>query len=103
MRDDLDRAPEVVAAAFLGDDRLIDPAGRDVAELRQILVDEPLVVAQVQIGLGAVVGDEDLAMLVGRHRPRIDVDVRVELEDGDPQVPCLEDPADAGGGDAFPQ
>ena len=29
--DDLDRAAEVVAAALLGDDRLVDPAGRDVA------------------------------------------------------------------------
>ena len=33
VRDDLDRAAEVVAAALLGDDRLVDAAGRDVAEL----------------------------------------------------------------------
>ena len=64
VRDDLDRAAEVVAAALLGDDRLVDPAGRDVAELGQVLVDEPLVVAQVEVRLGAVVGDEDLAVLV---------------------------------------
>jgi hypothetical protein len=31
VRDDLDRAAEVVAAALLGDDRLVDAAGRDVA------------------------------------------------------------------------
>ena len=31
VRDDLDGAAEVVAAALLGDDRLVDPAGRDVA------------------------------------------------------------------------
>ena len=30
VRDDLDGAAEVVAAALLGDDRLVDPAGRDV-------------------------------------------------------------------------
>ena len=83
VRDDLDGAAEVVAAALLGDDRLVDAAGRDVAELGQVLVDEPLVVAQVEVGLGAVVGDEDLAVLVRRHRARVDVDVRVELEDGD--------------------
>ena len=64
VRDDLDRAAEVVAAALLGDDRLVDPAGRDVAELGQVLVDEALVVAEVEVGLGAVVGDEDLAVLV---------------------------------------
>ena len=64
VRDDLDRAAEVVAAALLGDDRLVDAAGRDVAELGQVLVDEALVVAEVEVGLGAVVGDEDLAVLV---------------------------------------
>ncbi len=89
VRDDLDRAAEVVAAALLGDDRLVDPAGRDVAELGQVLVDEALVVAEVEVGLGAVVGDEDLAVLVGRHRPGIDVDVRVELEDGDAETAAL--------------
>ena len=83
VRDDLDRAAEVVAAALLGDDRLVDPARRDVAELGQVLVDEALVVAEVEVGLGAVVGDEDLAVLVRRHRARVDVDVGVELQDGD--------------------
>ena len=103
VRDDLDGAAEVVAAALLGDDRLVDPAGRDVGELGQVLVDEPLVVAEVEVRLGAVVGDEDLAVLVGRHRPRIHVDVRIELEDGDAQAARLEDAADAGGGDALAQ
>ena len=64
VRDDLDRAAEVVAAALLGDDRLVDAPGRDVAQLGQVRVDEALVVAQVEVGLGAVVGDEDLAVLV---------------------------------------
>ncbi len=93
--------PEVVAAALLRDHGLVDAAGRDVGALGQVLVDEPLVVAQVEVGLGAVVGDEHLAVLVGRHRPRVDVDVRVELEDRDLETPCLEQAADAGGGDAF--
>ena len=101
VRDDLDRAAEVVAAALLGDDRLVDAPGRDVAELAQVGVDEALVVAQVQVGLGAVVGDEHLAVLVRAHRPGVDVDVRIELEDADSQPAGLEDPPDAGGGDAF--
>ena len=33
VRDHLDGAAEVVAAPLLGDDRLVDPPGRDVAEL----------------------------------------------------------------------
>src|SRR4029079_1562583 len=101
--DDLDGPAEVVAAALLGDDRLVDPARRDVAELGQVLVDEPLVMTQIEVRLGPVVGDEDLAVLVRRHRPGVDVDVRIELEDRDAETPRLEQPADAGGGDALPQ
>ena len=101
VRDDLDRSPEVIAATFLRDDGLVDAPGRDVADLRQILVDEAFVVTQVKVRLGAVVGDEDLAVLVRRHGPRVHVDVRIQLEHGDPQAPCLEQPTDAGGGDAF--
>ena len=40
---------------------------------------EALVVAEVEIGLGAVVGDEHLAVLVRRHRAGIDVEIGVEL------------------------
>ena len=70
VRDDLDRAAEVVAAALLADHGLVDAAGRHVGELGQVLVDEPLVVAEVEVRLGAVVGHEDLAVLVRRHRAR---------------------------------
>ena len=35
--------------------------------------------AEVEIGFGAVVGDKNLAVLVGRHRARIDVEIRIEL------------------------
>ena len=101
VRDDLDGAAEVVAAALLGDDRLVDAAGRDVAQLAQVLVDEALVVAEIEVGLRAVVGDEHLAVLVRAHRARIHVDVRIELQDGDVQAARLEHPTDAGGGDAF--
>ena len=41
--------------------------------------DEALVMAEIEIGLGAVVGDVDLAVLIGAHRPRIDVEIGVEL------------------------
>ena len=103
VRDDLDRAAEVVAAALLRDDGLVDAARRHVGQLGQVLVDEPLVVPEIEVRLGPVVGHEDLAVLVRRHRPRIHVDVRIQLEDGDGQAPGLEDPTDARGGDALPE
>ena len=40
---------------------------------------EALVMAEVEIGLGAVVGDEDLAVLIRRHRAGIDVEIGIEL------------------------
>jgi hypothetical protein len=36
-------------------------------------------VSQIEVGLSPVVGDVDLTVLVGTHRPRIDVDVGVKL------------------------
>ena len=44
---------------------------------------EALVMAEIEIGFGAVVGDEDLAVLIGRHRAGIDVEIRVELAQPD--------------------
>src|SRR5213592_2849172 len=46
---------------------------------RQVLVDEALVVADVEVGLRTVLGHEHLAVLEGAHRARVDVEVRVEL------------------------
>ena len=64
-------------------------------------VEEPLVVADVQVGLGAVVGDEDLTVLERVHRAGVDVEVRVELLHLDAQAAHLEQPAQAGRGQAL--
>jgi hypothetical protein len=60
-------------------------------------VGEPFVVPEVQVGLGAVIQHVHFAVLVGAHRPRIDVDVRVELLDRDPEAAFLEQPAQGRG------
>ena len=86
VRDDLDGLAQVVTPALLGDHRRVDPAGGGVGVLVEVLVDEPLVVAEVEVGLAAVLGDEDLAVLERVHRARVDVDVRVELAHGDPEA-----------------
>ena len=79
VRDDLDGGAEIVAAPLLGQDLLIDAAGGDVVLPARRAAGEALVMAEVEIGLRSVVGDEHLAVLVGRHRPRIDVEIGVEL------------------------
>ena len=57
-------------------------------------VGEALVVSEIQIGLGAVIGDVDFAMLVRAHRAGIDVDVRVELLERHPVAVSFEQTAD---------
>ena len=52
---------------------------------------EALVMAKVEVGLGAVVGHIDFAMLIGRHRPRIDVQIGIELADPDLVAARLEE------------
>ena len=103
VRDDLHGAAEVVAAALLADDRVVDRAGGDVRGARRVRVRVALVVAEVEVGLRAVLGDEHLAVLERRHRPGIDVDVRIELLQRDLQAARDEQPADGGGGDALPE
>src|SRR5258708_21240123 len=79
MRDHLHGGAEKIAAPLLGDDLLIDSPRRDVILLVGGAASEALVMTEVEIGLGAVVGDEDLAMLGRAHGPGIDVEIRVEL------------------------
>ena len=92
--DDLDRLAQVVASSLLGDDRRVDAARGGVGVLVEVLVDEPLVVTEVEVGLAPVLGHEHLAVLEGVHRPGIDVDVRVELAHRDPQAAALEQAAE---------
>ncbi len=95
--DDLDGGAEIVAPALAGDDALVDPARGDVVGLAGGDSGEALVMAEVEIGLGAVVGDVDLAMLVGRHRPGIDVEIGVELADPHLVAARLEERGERGG------
>ena len=64
---------------------------------------EALVVAEVEIGLGAVVGDEDLAVLVGRHGARIDVEIGVELAQADLVAARLQQRAERRGSETLAQ
>jgi hypothetical protein len=91
VRDHLHRLAEVVAAALLLEHALVDLAGGEVVAALHPRGDEALVVAEVEVGLGAVVGDEDLAVLERAHRARVDVEVGVELDQGDLEAARLED------------
>ncbi len=96
MRNHLHRLAQVQAAAFLFEHALVDLAGGEVVAAPHARFDETLVVAQIEIGLGTVVGDEYFAMLKRRHRARIHVDdtgsslIRVTLRPRDSRIAARE-------------
>ena len=101
VRDHLDGRAQVLALALLADDRVPDRARGVVCVAREVLVDEALVVADVEVGLGPVLRDEHLAVLEGAHRPWVDVQVRVELLHLDAQAARLQEAAERRRGDAL--
>jgi hypothetical protein len=96
VRDHLDGLAEIVAAAFLFQHVGIDPPRRDGIGAPGGDPGEAFVVAEVEVGFRTVVGDEDLAMLKGRHRAGIDVQVGVELPQPDGKAAGLQQGAKRG-------
>src|SRR6266540_295887 len=90
---------QVLALALLAQHGVPDRAGRVVRVPGQVLVHEPLVVADVEVGLGPVLGHEHLAVLERAHRPRIDVEVGIELLHLHLESARLQEPAERRGGD----
>jgi len=101
VRDHLNGGAKVVAASLAADHGVVDATGGDIRGARRVGVGEALVVAEIEVGLGPILGHEDLAVLVGRHRPWIDVDIGVELLQRDAQPACHQQPADRCRGDAL--
>src|SRR6185437_3500949 len=97
----LDRLAEIVAASFLGDDLLVNAPGGQVVVAREVRVGEALVMAQVQVGFGSVIGDEYFAVLERRHGSRIDVQVGVELHQIDAQPAAFEQTANRSRGQSL--
>ncbi len=98
VRDHLHALAEVFAGALLAEHFLVDLAGRDIRFLRKEDVEETLVVADVEIGLRAVLGHIDLTVLERVHRARVDVDVRIELLLQHTQATAAQQTAEGGSG-----
>jgi hypothetical protein len=79
VRDDLDGVAQIIARALLFDHVAVGLARRDVVIERHVDVEKPLVVSEVEVDLAAVFEDVHLAVLVGVHGPRVDVEVRIDL------------------------
>ena len=96
MGDDLHGLAQVLALALLLDHALVDLSRRDVVGLRRGLVRETLVVPQVEVGLGAVLGHVAFAVFIGVQRAGVDVDVGVEFLDGHRIASGLQQAGDRG-------
>ena len=59
--------------------------------------------AQVQVRLRAVLGDEDLPVLVGAHGAGVHIDIGVELLVPHPEAPLLQKPPQGRRADALAQ
>ena len=101
VRNHLHRLAEIVAAPLLGDDLLVEAPGGPVVVAGKFGVGEALVVAEVEIGLGAVVGDENLAVLKRRHRARIHVQIGIELHQVDLHAAALQQASDGSCGQSL--
>src|SRR5258706_603643 len=94
VRDHLDGFAQEIAAALFGEDGFVDAAGGPIVVAGKLGVGEAFVVSEVEVGLCAVFGDEDFAVLEGTHGAGIDVKVRIALLKGDFETATFEETTD---------
>ena len=103
MRDNLNGRTEIVTATLTLNDGRINAACRDVIRLARRNACEALIVAEIEVGFCAVIGDVDLAMLTWAHRSGIDVKIRVKFTQSDFVAPRLKQCPKRRGRDTFAQ
>ena len=101
VRYDLNRFSQEFPFPLLFDHRLVDPSCGHVIGLAGRSVQKTLVMAEVKIRLRPVIGDVALAVFIGIQRAWIDIDVWVELLNGDRITACLQQLGQRGRDDAF--
>ena len=89
VRDHLHGGAQIVAAPLFGNDVIVDGARGGVVFARHGHVEVALVVAQIKVGLGPVVGHENFAVLEGVHGARIHINIRIQLLNGHRQAARL--------------
>ena len=93
VRNHLHSLAQIIAATLLGDDGFVDAAGGPVMVPREMRGGETLVMAEVEIGFRAIVGDKHFAVLIRRHRPGINVQVGIALLEGDAEAAAFKQTA----------
>ncbi len=101
VRNDLHGLAEIFAFALVVQDGLINLTAREIVQSRELDVREPLIMAEVEVGLCAVIEHINLAVLIRRHRARIHIQIRVELLQRDLEAAIFEQRAERGRGQTF--
>ena len=86
---------------FAVDDGLVDATCGDGVVAGGVYACESFVVSEVEVRFHPIDSDIALTVFVGVQSAWVDVDVGVELLDGDLVATCLQQFTDAGGDDAF--
>ena len=92
---------QVFAAALLIQHVPVDLAGGEIGVFIQIFINEAFIVTQIQVGFRAVLGDIHLAVLIGTHGARVNIDIGIQLLGGNLQSSGLQESAQGRGGDAL--
>ena len=87
MRDHLNGLSQVISAALLVNNRLVDTSCRHRIGARCLNACEAFVVSKIEIGLHAIGRHVALSMLIRVQRSGVDVDVGVKLLNGDFETP----------------
>lgn len=91
VRNNLHSFSEVVPPPLPVDDVLVYFAGRDVVVAVEGDVEESLVVTKVKVNFTPIVQHKDFTMLIGGECARINVNVGIDLDGGDPDPTGFED------------
>lgn len=103
VRDDLHGAALVFTSTFFSQHALVNLTAGKVVQAGEIGVGEALVVAEVEVGLSAVIEHIHFTMFVRVHGARIDVQIRVKLLHDHLQPPQLQQGAERRSGQTLAQ
>ena len=102
MRNYLHGRAEIVTAAFFANHVFVNAPGSVIVVAACRRANKTFVMSQIQIRFGAIIRHIHLAVLERAHRSWINVDIRVELEEGNFQAARFEQRTEGGGGDPLP-
>ena len=103
MRNHLHGGAEVLAPPFLVQHIPVDLAGGEIGVSVQVFVDKTLIMSQVKVGFGSVLGDIYFSVLIGAHGSGIHIDIRVKLLRRHLQPPRLQQPSQRSRRDSLAQ